>query len=167
MMSFPFSHSFNTFIECLPVIRHHSVRTTLKIQQLKRQARHPRIYWAELPLFSFIKEREQTHNCKKAQCVLTLGKYRGLGLSGKESSCHSRKLGFDPWIRKIPWRRKWQPTAVFLLGKSCGQRSLVGYIPWSHRGGHDLETKQQQWWKHKMGGWLWLRWGLGPSYSPG
>ena len=34
------------------------------------------------------------------------------------------------WVRKIPWRRKWQPTPVFLPGKSHGQRSLVGYSPW-------------------------------------
>ena len=33
-------------------------------------------------------------------------------------------------VRKIPWRRKWQPTAVFLPGKSHGQRSLAGYRPW-------------------------------------
>ena len=39
----------------------------------------------------------------------------------------SRKCGFDPWIRKIPWRRKWQPTPVFLPGKSHGPRSLAGY----------------------------------------
>ena len=38
--------------------------------------------------------------------------------------------GFDPWIRKISWRRKWQVTPVFLPGKSHGQRSLVGYSPW-------------------------------------
>ena len=37
---------------------------------------------------------------------------------------------FDPWVGKIPWRRKWQPTPVLLPGKSHGQRSLVGYIPW-------------------------------------
>ena len=35
----------------------------------------------------------------------------------------------DPWVRKIPWRRKWQPTPVFLLGKSHGERSLAGYSP--------------------------------------
>ena len=40
---------------------------------------------------------------------------------------------FDPWVRKIPWRRKWQPTPVFLLGKSHGQKSLAGYTPWSHK----------------------------------
>ena len=41
--------------------------------------------------------------------------------------------GFDPWVRKIPWRRKWQPTPVLLPGKSHGQRSLVGYSPWGHQ----------------------------------
>ena len=41
--------------------------------------------------------------------------------------------GFDPWVRKIPWRRKWQPTSVFLPGESHGQRSLVGYSPWGHK----------------------------------
>ena len=35
--------------------------------------------------------------------------------------------GFDLWVRKIPWRRAWQPTPVFLPGESHGQRSLVGY----------------------------------------
>ena len=38
--------------------------------------------------------------------------------------------GFDPWVGKIPWRRKWQPTQVFLPGKSHEQRSLAGYSPW-------------------------------------
>ena len=41
-----------------------------------------------------------------------------------------RRHRFDPWIEKIPWRRKWQPTPVFLPGKSHGQRRLVGYSPW-------------------------------------
>ena len=54
------------------------------------------------------------------------------GASGKESNCQRRRherYGFDPWVRKIPWSRKWQPTPVFLTGKSHGQRSLVGYGP--------------------------------------
>ena len=37
---------------------------------------------------------------------------------------------FNPWAGKIRWRRKWQPTPVFLPGESHGQRSLVGYGPW-------------------------------------
>ena len=53
-------------------------------------------------------------------------------LSGKES-CQCRKCSFDLWIGKIPWRRKWQPTLVFLSGKSHGQRSLVGCSPWGLR----------------------------------
>ena len=39
------------------------------------------------------------------------------------------KSGFDPWLRKIPWRRAWQPTLVFLPGEFYGQRSLVSYNP--------------------------------------
>ena len=50
-------------------------------------------------------------------------------LSGKESACQCRRRGFDPWVRKIPWRRNWQSTPVFLSGKSHGQRSLAGYSP--------------------------------------
>ena len=41
--------------------------------------------------------------------------------------------GLDPWVGKIPWRRKWPPTAVFLPGESHGQRSLAGYSPWGHK----------------------------------
>ena len=40
---------------------------------------------------------------------------------------------FNPWVGKIPWRRAWQPTAVFLPGESHGQRSLVGYGPSEHK----------------------------------
>ena len=47
-------------------------------------------------------------------------------LSGKESACQ-RRSKFDPWVRKIPWKRKWQPIPIFLPGKSHGQRSLVGF----------------------------------------
>ena len=63
---------------------------------------------------------------------------------GKESACQRRRPGFDPWVGTIPWRRKWQPTPVFLPGKSHGQRSLSGYSSWCHkRVRHDLVTKQQ------------------------
>ena len=43
------------------------------------------------------------------------------------------RLAFDPWVRKIPWRRKWQPTPIFLPGESHGQENLVGYSPWGHK----------------------------------
>ena len=56
--------------------------------------------------------------------------------SGKEPTCQSRtckRCRFDPWVGKIPWRRVWQPTPVFLPRESHGQRSLVGYSPWGHK----------------------------------
>ena len=62
-------------------------------------------------------------------------------LSGKEPTCQSRRHGFDPWVEKIPWIRKWQPTPVFLPGKTHGQRSLAGYMG-SQRIGHYLSTKE-------------------------
>ena len=61
-------------------------------------------------------------------------------LSGKESTCQSRRHGFDPWVEKIPWRRKWHPTPVFLPGKSHRQRNLVRYSPW---GCKELDTTKQ------------------------
>ena len=48
----------------------------------------------------------------------------------KEFACQCRRLGFNPWVRKIPWRRKWKPTAVFLPEKFHGHRTLAGYSPW-------------------------------------
>ena len=79
---------------------------------------------------------------------------------GKEFFQERRRPRFDPWVGKIPWRREWQPTPVFLPGefhgerslagcssdsteqhclpgKSRGQRNLVGYSPWGRRVGHD------------------------------
>ena len=50
-------------------------------------------------------------------------------LIGKEPTCECVRHGFAPWVGKIPWRRKWQPTPVFLPGESHGQRSLAGYSP--------------------------------------
>ena len=44
-----------------------------------------------------------------------------------------RRSRFDPWVGKIPWRRKWQPTPVFLPGEAHGQRRLAGYSTWGHK----------------------------------
>jgi len=55
------------------------------------------------------------------------------GASSKEPACRCRRhkrCWLDPWVRKIPWRRAWQPTPVFLPGESHGEKSLVGYSPW-------------------------------------
>ena len=72
---------------------------------------------------------------------------------------------FNPWVGKISWRRKWQPTPVFLLGKFRGQRSRVGYSPWGRK---ESDTTEQLhfhfhtkiasgslwWWKSSLS-WLW------------
>ena len=50
-------------------------------------------------------------------------------LSSKDSACQCRKCKFDPWVGKMPWRRAWQPTPVFLPGESHGLRSPTGYSP--------------------------------------
>ena len=58
------------------------------------------------------------------------------GTSGEEPPWQCRrckKCGFNPWVRKIPWRRAWQPSLVFLPGESHERRSLMGYSPWGHK----------------------------------
>ena len=73
-------------------------------------------------------------------CLYFLG-FPG-GASGKEPACQHRRckrLKFDPWVRKIPWRRKWQLTPNFFLRESHGQRSLMGYSPWGRK---ELDTSE-------------------------
>ena len=67
------------------------------------------------------------------------------GDSGIAPACQRRRLnrhGLDPWVRKIPWRRAWQPTPVFLPGESHGQRSLAGYSTWGHRESDTTEATE-------------------------
>ena len=52
---------------------------------------------------------------------------------------HAKIHGFDPWVWKIPWRRKWQPTPVLLPVNSHGWRNLVGYCPWGRK---ELDTTE-------------------------
>ena len=55
-----------------------------------------------------------------------------------------RRSVFHPWVRKIPWRKKWQLTPVFLPGRSHGQRSLTGYSPWGHK---ESDTADRRAWR--------------------
>ena len=70
------------------------------------------------------------------ECLNRVGLYWDMGFpdgaSGKEPACQCRRherCRFDPWVGKIPWKRAWQPTPVFLPGEAHGQRSLVVYHP--------------------------------------
>ena len=95
----------------------------------------------------------ETGACSRERCLMHGGDLNGkeiqregihvyVGVSqvhcGEESTCWCRKYkrcGFDPWVRKIPWRRRrvWQPPPVFMPGESHGQRSLAVYSPWGHK----------------------------------
>ena len=66
---------------------------------------------------------------------------------------------FDPWVRKVPWRREWQPILVFLLRKSLGERNLVGYSPGGCRVRHDWVTNNFKW-NHSLSFCLFF-WGQG------
>ena len=65
-------------------------------------------------------------------------------LSGGESACQCKRPRFNSRVGKIPWRRKWHPTPVFLPGKSHGQRSLAGYSPWGRKK-PDRTQQHTQW----------------------
>ena len=80
---------------------------------------------------------------------------------GEESLCgpvvkriclQCRRPGFDSWVWKIPWRRAWQPTQVFLPGESHGQRSLTGYSPWGHKKSDTTERLSLSFWTELNGG---------------
>ena len=88
-------------------------------------------------------------------------------LSGKESPCQCRGHRFHPWVRKIPWRRKWQSTPVFLPGKSHGQRNL-GRL--QSTGSQKSPTWPHNWklvalvtwvWNHSEPVWNWSLWHKG------
>ena len=104
-----------------------------------RGSSQPR-YWTQVSLiagrfFTSWATREALYTLNLYSAVHELMDFPG-GPSGKEPACKCRRRKrcqrhrFDPWVRKIPWRRAWQLTPVFLPGKSHGQRSLGGYSPW-------------------------------------
>ena len=72
------------------------------------------------------------------------------GTGSKKPACQCRRCkrrGFNPWVRRIPWRRAWPRTPVFLSGKSHGQRSLAGYSPWGRKESDtSLGFSRQEYW---------------------
>ena len=65
------------------------------------------------------------------------------GANGEEPACQYRthkRHRFNPWVGKIPWSKKWQPTPVFSPREFHGQRSLAGYSPWGHK-----ESDRTEW----------------------
>ena len=68
-------------------------------------------------------------SCASCRQIYPLSHFPG-GSDSKSICLQCRRPGFNPWVGKILWRRKWQPTPVFLPGKFHGWRNLVGYSPW-------------------------------------
>ena len=100
-------------------------------------ARKPKIQALEVGLTPFADEG----NVKRCNCLPVMTSVMGFLGGSAVRNCFQwgrhRRRGFHPWAGKMPWRRAWPPTPVFLPGDSHGQRSLVGYSPWGARVGHD------------------------------
>ena len=84
-------------------------------------------------------EKEVKHKYLAAFIMVHVSLVAQMVKKKKKVCLQCRRPGFNPWVGKIPWRRKWQPTPVFLSGKSHGQRSLAGYSPWGHK---ELDTTE-------------------------
>ena len=111
--------------------------TFLLTQNINNYARFLLKHWRSMGGFTVVCLLHVIKNSvRKSLIVISL--YPGCH-SGKESICQCVRHGFDPWIGKIPWKRKWQHTPVFLPGESHGQRS---YSPWGLKESHTTEQTQ-------------------------
>ena len=121
------------------LIKKHSLFPNLLMEIIKR------FYWDNWKISRSISDHYTVgrwlfrHGNFPWQGLLTSNTITGLpswGSSGKVSACQGKRCKrgrFSPWAGKIPWRRTWPPTPVFLPGESHGQRSLAGYGPWGHK----------------------------------
>ena len=81
----------------------------------------------------------------------------------RASFCQCRRLGFDRWVGKIPWSRKWRPTLLFLPGKFFRQRSLLGYSPQGHKESDMTEWRNTHTHTHEQT--LWICWSVNLAFS--
>ena len=108
------------------------------------------IYWGTAETMCFDSQQEIGELLKKERAIQgIIAKFCGRPLGnkvekkarstgGKEYACNAGPR-FHPWVGKIPWRREWQPTPVFLPGETHGQRNLAGCSPWGHK---ELDTTE-------------------------
>ena len=141
--------------QCLiDVIRGHAWIPQIDLAQLKGSFFCLIYNLSQHPLCALVSssiECDQSHRILNRFLILWLNKISinivTAGSAGKESArqCRRhRRPSFDPWVEKFSWRKKQQPTLVFLPEKSHGQRSLVGSSLWGLRIRHDLVARQQQ-----------------------
>ena len=76
-----------------------------------------------------IRAKTREARCKIVRPCVGWGFIPSVGFPDGSVVKNLAAIAFGPWVRKIPWKRKWQPTTVFLPEKFHGQRSLVGYSP--------------------------------------
>ena len=135
VLSFPLTHkktealgSYRPRPECLPT------RTAVGQDTSVRRRAFFHTWPVELPF-----NQHQLRALYCSRCfTYNLSSFPSLlpGSDSKESACNAGDLSLT-WVGKIPWRRAWQPTPVFLPRESHGQRSLVGYSP---RGRKESDT---------------------------
>ena len=104
-------------------------------------------HWGENGPSTLVRHSLYSESCYFFFFTVSLLRVLGLPwwLSGKESACQCRRCVLNSWVGKIPQRRKWQATPVFLPGKFHGQRGVLRLWPMGHkRVWHDLATKKQQ-----------------------
>ena len=85
----------------------------------------PRLWGTQPCLPTFLMGSQPRHPVFLLCCI----SFQNILADSKEPACQCRSIGCDPWVGKVPWRRAWQPTPVFLPGASHGQRSPAGYRP--------------------------------------
>ena len=134
-----FTESFLFPGGCLNITFHFIFMTTLSGKYFCTQLQMNKLRLKKINLFTEAFGNGTIDNHPICTKLLLLQGSMGFpdGASGKDPVCPGRRCWFDPWVGMIPWSRKWQPTAAFLLGKSHGQRSLVGYSPWGCRVRYD------------------------------
>ena len=92
-----------------------------------------RILWKKVLIIQWMRQCVFLNTQNSLFCSFLAGSVSEKPNCSAGDHLQCKRLGFDPRARKSPWRRKWQPTPVFLPGESLGQRSLAGYSPWGFK----------------------------------
>ena len=135
-------HCFHCFSIYLPWSDGTGCHDLCFLNEGSSQSRNLQQSWLKLPLGDSSWTTPQPEDPASLSHFCSFTCFPG-GSSGKKPTCQCKRHkrhGFNPWVQKIPWRRKWQSTSVFLPGKSHGQRSLVGYSLW---GRQELDSNYQ------------------------
>ena len=110
----------------------------LKFYEPKKISYNPTLWSSFLTVFLKEKWRFENYHTSMKNISFNLRTFSGDSVVRICLLC--RRPRFSLWVGKIPWRRKWLPTPLFLPGKSHGQWKLAGYSPWGHK---ELDTTER------------------------